>query len=88
MRAILLAAGFGTRLLPLTKHLPKCLVRINDKPLLGIWIDKIIDSGLGPVLINTHYLSGAVVDFTKHNVHNKQLNIVYEQELLGTAGVV
>lgn len=38
MRAILLAAGYGTRLRPLTNSMPKCLVPIHGKPLLGIWL--------------------------------------------------
>ena len=41
MKAILLAAGFGKRLQPLTNTTPKCLVPINGKPLLGIWLNKL-----------------------------------------------
>jgi hypothetical protein len=40
MKALLLAAGFGTRLRPLTDSLPKCLVPIKGQPLLGIWLER------------------------------------------------
>ena len=45
-RALLLAAGFGTRLQPLTLHTPKCLVKIGGEPLLGIWLRKLEKSWL------------------------------------------
>ena len=54
MRAILLSAGFGKRLQPITKNIPKCLVPINGKPLLQIWLEKLSKFGTpaaGPNLI-------------------------------------
>ncbi|MBT6012644.1 MAG: nucleotidyltransferase family protein, partial [Candidatus Marinimicrobia bacterium] len=45
MRAILLSAGLGTRLRPLTNEVPKCLVPINGRPLLDIWLEKLTLSG-------------------------------------------
>ena len=45
MRAILLAAGLGTRLRPLTNQIPKCLAPINGKPLLEIWLDRYYQYG-------------------------------------------
>ena len=39
MKALLLSAGFGTRLRPLTKSIPKCLVPISGKPLMEYWLD-------------------------------------------------
>ena len=41
LKVLLLAAGLGTRLRPLTNNLPKCLVKINDKPLLHLWLEKL-----------------------------------------------
>ncbi len=41
MKTILLAAGFGTRLKPLTNRIPKCLVTIKGEPILGIWLEKL-----------------------------------------------
>ena len=43
MRALLLAAGLGTRLRPITNKIPKCLIKINGKPLLEYWLDLLKD---------------------------------------------
>ncbi len=56
MRALLLAAGLGTRLRPITDKIPKCLVPIQGKPLLEIWLDKLYEAGVQEFLVNTHYL--------------------------------
>ena len=63
MKAILLAAGYGTRLNPLTITTPKCLVLIKNKPLLSIWLDSLLNTGINKFLINTHYLSSIFEDF-------------------------
>ena len=60
VRAMLLAAGYGTRLRPITNQIPKCLVEIQGKPLLGHWINKLEDLNLESIIINTHYLSEKV----------------------------
>ncbi len=57
MRAMLLAAGLGKRLQPITDKIPKCLVPIKDQPLLGIWLEHLAQVGIGPFLINTQYLA-------------------------------
>ena len=92
MKAIILAAGLGTRLKPITNKTPKCLVPIKNKPLLEIWFDKLINEGFTEILINTHYLSNEVESFVM-NYQNKlskkiEIFISYEEELLGTAGTV
>lgn len=86
MRAILLASGYGTRLRPLTNTMPKCLVPIKGRPLLEVWLERLTDSGIGPFLINTHYLSEKVEAFVKETTYSAQVTLVYEQELRGTAG--
>ena len=63
LKAILLSAGYGTRLRPLTLEKPKCLIKINKKPILEIWLDKLSRLGCKEVLINTHYLSEQVDEF-------------------------
>jgi mannose-1-phosphate guanylyltransferase len=88
MKAILLAAGFGTRLRPLTNDIPKCLVPINGKPLLQIWLENLTNAGVNSFLINTHYLSNQVNEFiTFSKFHNKCI-LNYEEILLGTAGTL
>jgi mannose-1-phosphate guanylyltransferase len=88
MKAILLAAGLGTRLKPLTDTIPKCLVPIKGSPLLGIWIERLTQAGIGPFLINTHYLAEQVEAFIETGSHRKQVKLVNEIELLGTAGTL
>ena len=56
IKALLLSAGFGTRLRPLTLNTPKCLVKINGKTILQYWLTKLEDIGVESILINTHYL--------------------------------
>ena len=63
MRALLLAAGLGTRLRPITDTTPKCLVPIHGKPLLEYWLDLLLSAGIDRILINTHYLAEAVRDY-------------------------
>ena len=88
MRAILLAAGFGTRLRPLTNTVPKCLVPIKGKPLIQIWLEKLKEINVSPVLLNTHYLSSKVETFIKNSPFADHASIVFEPELLGTAGTL
>ena len=88
MRALLLAAGLGTRLRPITDHVPKCLVPIHGKPLLGYWLDMLLPNGVERVLVNTHYLPLPVRDFVAHSVWHDYISLVHECELLGTGGTV
>jgi mannose-1-phosphate guanylyltransferase len=88
MRALLLAAGLGTRLRPITYTVPKCLVPIKGSPLLGIWLDRLTRAGIGPFLINTHYLAAQLETFVDNSPHRHQIFLVNEPELLGTAGTL
>ena len=88
MRAILLAAGLGTRLRPLTNTIPKCLVPINGTPLLEIWLDRMTAAKIGPFLVNTHYLSGIVESFVETSRYENEVSLVHEPTLLGTAGTL
>jgi mannose-1-phosphate guanylyltransferase len=88
MRVILLAAGLGTRLRPITNSIPKCLVPINGKPLLGIWLERLTQAGMGPFLINTHYLAEKVEAFIIGSAFKNQSLLINEFELRGTAGTL
>jgi mannose-1-phosphate guanylyltransferase len=88
MRVLMLAAGCGTRLRPITENIPKCLVPIGGKPLLQIWLERLSEAGFGPFLINTHYLHERVVEFVRESPFSNQISLVYEPELLGTAGTL
>lgn len=89
LRALLLAAGLGTRLRPITLHTPKCLVPIHGEPLLGRWLRQLEAAGCEAVLINTHYLADQVMAFLgKRPTTAMTVETVHEQELLGTAGTL
>lgn len=88
MRALLLAAGLGTRLRPITDTIPKCLVPIHGKPLLGYWLDMLLPNGIDRILINTHYLPDAVRAFVSASRWKDAIDLVHEDELLGTGGTI
>ena len=87
LRALLLAAGFGTRLRPLTLHTPKCLVPIGGQPLLSHWLHQLELIGIEAALVNTHYLAEQVEDFlARWQQGSMELKSSHEPSLLGTAG--
>ena len=88
MKALLLAAGFGTRLRPITDHIPKCLVPIRGQPLLGLWLDRLMPEGIERVLVNTHYLPDTVREYVRSSQWSKRVDLVHEDVLLGTGGTV
>ncbi len=88
MRALLLAAGFGTRLRPLTDKVPKCLVPIRGKPLLSYWLDLLLEKHIDQVLINTHYRRGDVCNFVAQSNYRERISLIHEETLLGTGGTV
>tara|TARA_Y100000739_G_C20602572_1_gene463731 strand:- start:885 stop:1601 length:717 start_codon:yes stop_codon:yes gene_type:complete len=89
IKALLLSAGLGTRLRPLTFETPKCLVEVNNKPILEHWLNSLEEIGCETTIVNTHHLHKKVSYFLK-NRKNKKMTIreVYEEKLLGTAGTL
>jgi mannose-1-phosphate guanylyltransferase len=85
---LLLAAGLGTRLRPITDSIPKCLVPILGKPLLGYWLDLLCQGGIERILINVHYFPEQVERFAKDSVWRDRIELAYESDLLGTGGTV
>lgn len=83
-----MAAGYGTRLRPLTNTIPKCLVPIKGKPLLEIWLERLTEAGIGSLLINTHYLADKVNAFIAESPYRDRVTLVREPVLLGTAGTL
>ena len=87
-RALLLSAGLGTRLRPLTFDTPKCLVKINNEILLERWL-KILDKDVESVLINKHYLPEKVEELlSKKNNFKIKIHQTFDSTLLGTAGTL
>ncbi|HEX2865982.1 MAG TPA: nucleotidyltransferase family protein [Ignavibacteriales bacterium] len=91
MKTIILSAGYGTRLRPLTETVPKCLINIGSKPVLEYWLDKLeeIDE-VDEVIINTHHLQEKVQAFIQEKSEEYHFLITefYEEKLLGSAGTL
>ena len=87
-KALLLAAGYGQRLNPFTKVLPKCLMPINKKPILEFWIERLISCGIENILINVHHFPDDVINFLNRERFREVVVWVKEDELLGTAGTL
>lgn len=88
MRALLLAAGFGTRLRPITNLVPKCLVEINGRPLLDYWVELLSSGGITEILINLHYLPEAVMAYIANCGYPVRITAVFEDKLLRTGGTL
>ncbi|MDP4225539.1 MAG: sugar phosphate nucleotidyltransferase, partial [Bacteroidota bacterium] len=88
MKAMIFAAGLGTRLRPITNSRPKALVEIDGKPLLQIAIEKLKRFGYNEVIVNIHHFGEQIIDFLKAN-HNFDIHIEISDErdlLLDTGG--
>ncbi|WDZ94299.1 nucleotidyltransferase family protein [Herbaspirillum sp. WKF16] len=88
MRALLLSAGLGTRLKPLTDLLPKCLVPINGRPLLDFWLENLFSQGIEDILVNTHYRASLVREYLARSTWSGLVKLVHEERLLGTGGTL
>lgn len=87
MKAMLFAAGKGTRLQPLTNNIPKALVKVAGITLLERAINKLVSNGFTEIIINTHHFSTQIVDFIKqHNNLGAQILISDESALLLDTG--
>ena len=87
-RVLLLAAGYGRRLAPFTDEVPKCLMPINGRPLLGLWLDMMTRAGLSDITINTHYLAEQVTDWLDRAGWLDRVDLVHEPTLLGTGATL
>ena len=88
MKAFLLAAGIGSRLRPITDSVPKCMVVIDDRPLLDIWLDAFDRAGIDEVLVNLHHLPDVVRRHLAERTGPPVVRTFFEPELLGSAGTL
>jgi mannose-1-phosphate guanylyltransferase len=88
VKAFLLAAGLGTRLKPITDSTPKCMLDIDGRPLLDIWLDEFADAGVDEVLVNLHHLPDVVRGHLAARTGLPVVRTVFEPELLGSAGTL
>ena len=83
---MILAAGYGKRMLPLTQLEPKPLLSINGITLLENSINFLIKLGCKKIIINTHYLNNHIESFIDKSKERKKIITVYEKEILDTGG--
>ncbi len=88
MRALLLAAGLGTRLDPLTRYLPKCLMPLHGRPLLDHWLEKLSRLGVDEFVVNTHHHADLVERYVRASRFADAVTLSHEPELLGTSGTL
>jgi NDP-sugar pyrophosphorylase family protein len=87
MKAMILAAGLGTRLRPLTDSRPKALVEVAGRTLLEITLTRLKACGISEVIVNVHHFADMVVDYLKaHNDLGMHIEISREEGLLDTGG--
>jgi NDP-sugar pyrophosphorylase family protein len=87
MKAMVLAAGLGTRLRPLTDHHPKALVEVGGRTLLEITLARLKASGIHDVIVNVHHFAGAVLEFLKFRDNfGMRIEVSREEVLLDTGG--
>ncbi len=87
MKAMVLAAGLGTRLRPLTNTRPKALVEVAGRPLLEITLERLRSFDVHEVIINVHHFADQIVEYLKANKNfGMRIEISREDELLDTGG--
>ena len=83
---LILCAGFGKRVAPLTDFVPKPLLKVQDKVLLDNSINFLQNCGIRKININTHYLADQIEDFIKKKDYKIKIQIFFEEEILNTGG--
>jgi aminoglycoside/choline kinase family phosphotransferase/choline kinase len=88
MKAMILAAGFGTRLRPYTNHTPKPLFTIAGRPVLDAIIENLQKIGCEAIIINTHHLHEKIERFITERNYAIAVSTIYEPQILGTGGAL
>ena len=83
---MIFAAGLGTRLQPVTNHIPKALVEVNGITLLELCIRKLIKHGFDRVIINVHHFGEQIIDFVANHSFDAEIVISDERQLLLDTG--
>jgi len=88
MKAMILAAGFGTRLLPYTGFRPKALFTIADQPILDLMIRQLVAAGCRAIVVNTHHLHDQIESFVARSKYTIPVQTRFEAVIRGTGGAV
>ena len=88
MKAMVLAAGFGTRLLPFTRRTPKALFTIDGRPVLDLAISRLQEAGCESIVVNTHHLAEQIENYINNRRYGIPIRISREKQILGTGGAI
>ncbi|KAA0210009.1 nucleotidyltransferase family protein [Ignavibacteria bacterium CHB1] len=88
MKAMILAAGFGTRLRPITDRIPKALVEHRGKPLILNVIDYLEKFGVTEFVVNIHHHHQLISQFFEDNYTDRKISLLHEEPILGTGGAI
>lgn len=86
MRAMILAAGLGTRLRPITQTLPKPMVPLCNQPLIGWAVESLLKEGIRDLIVNLHHLPEAIESYLPAAFPDARFEFSFEPEILGTGG--
>ncbi|MCY7362373.1 MAG: NTP transferase domain-containing protein [Ignavibacteria bacterium] len=86
MKAMILSAGFGTRLLPLTNDIPKALVKYKGIPMINYQIQRMIELGADEIIVNVHHHSDKILKYFSENDFGIKISVIFENEILGSGG--
>src|SRR5438128_8193871 len=88
MKAMLLAAGYGTRLRPVTYAIPKPVVPLCGQPLIAWAIESLLGYGIRDFVVNLHHLPEPIERLLRERYREARFDFSYEPEILGTGGGV
>src|SRR5947209_4385256 len=87
-RALVLAAGLGERLRPLTLKIPKCLLPVDGRPMMDLWLEACRRAHVTEVMVNTHHHADQVRDHLAGRPGLPVVRTSHEETLLGSAGTL
>lgn len=86
MKAMILSAGFGTRLKPLTNDTPKALIKYKGSPMINHQIERLKNANITEITVNAHHLHEKISDYFFKNDFGVKINVIIEKDILGTGG--
>jgi NDP-sugar pyrophosphorylase family protein len=88
MDCLILAAGKGLRLMPLTEDKPKAMIKIKDKPIIDWSLNVLKDNNIDKIFIISGYMEGKLKSYVKYNFQDMDITFVHQKERTGTADAI
>ena len=88
MKAVVMCGGVGSRLRPVTENIPKPLVKVLNRPVLDIVIEKLIESGVQEIYLSLGYMANEIIEYCESRKYDAEIHFCEEAVPLGTAGGV